>query len=176
MIVGSKIKLRDKKLADARDDYTWRTDPELARLDATSLLTITFPQYLAAYATELRYPSLIKREFAIETLNDGKHIGNCTYYDINEAKGEAELGIVIGERDYWDDSYGTDAVNTLVNHIFQQTNLKRIYLKTLDWNTRAQKCFKKCGFVECGRLVKDGFNFLLMEMRRKHWQDRQIKT
>jgi RimJ/RimL family protein N-acetyltransferase len=176
MIIGSKIKLRGKKLADARDDYTWRTDPELARLDATSLLTITFPQYLAAYATELRYPSLTKREFGIETLDEGKHIGNCTYYDINETKGETELGILIGERDFWDESYGTDAVNTLVNHIFRETKLERVYLKTLDWNTRAQKCFKKCGFTECGHLVRDGFNFLRMEMHRERWQERQIET
>ena len=77
MIIGSKIKLRDKRLADARDTYVWRTDPELAQLDATSLLTTTFPQYLSAYATELCYPSSTKREFAIETL-DGKHIGICT--------------------------------------------------------------------------------------------------
>jgi len=175
MIIGSKIKLRDKRLADARDTYMWRTDPELAQLDATSLLTTTFPQYLSAYAAELCYPSSTKREFAIETL-DGKHIGNCTYYDINETKGEAELGIMLGNRDYWDKGYGTDAITTLVNHIFHQTNLKRIYLKTLDWNTGAQKCFKKCGFTEYGHLVRDGFSFLLMEMHRKQWQEQQIET
>ncbi len=175
MITGSKIKLRNRKLADARDEYMWRTDPELARLDATSLLTISLPQYQSAYAGELCYPTSTKREFAIETL-DGKHIGNCIYYDINESKGEAELGIIIGNRDYQDKGYGTDAVTTLVNHIFRQTNLKRIYLKTLDWNTRAQKCFKKCGFTEYGHLARDGFSFLLMEIYHKQWQERQIET
>lgn len=175
MITGSKIKLRNRKLADARDEYIWRTDPELARLDATSLLTTSFPQYQSAYAGELCYPTSTKREFAIETL-DGKHIGNCIYYDINESKGEAELGIIIGNRNYRDKGYGTDAVTTLVNHIFRQTNLKRIYLKTLDWNTRAQKCFKKCGFTEYGHLARDGFSFLLMEIYHKQWQERQIET
>ena len=175
MITGSKIKLRNRKLADARDEYMWRTDPELARLDATSLLTTSFPQYQSAYAGELCYPTSTKREFAIETLDD-KHIGNCIYYDINESKGEAELGIIIGNRDYRDKGYGTDAVTTLVNHIFRQTNLKRIYLKTLDWNTRAQKCFKKCGFTEYGHLARDGFSFLLMEIYHKQWQEWQIET
>ena len=175
MITNSKIKLRNKKLADARNDYTWRTDPELVRLDATSLLTTTFPQYLSAYACELCYPSSTKYEFAIETL-DGKHIGNCLFYDVNETKGEAELGIMISNRDYWDKNYGTDAVTTLVNHIFQQTKLNRIYLKTLDWNIRAQKCFQKCGFTTYGHLVRDGFSFLLMEINRKQWQERQIET
>ena len=168
MIISSKVRLRDKRVADARDDYRWQTNPELVRLDATSLLTITFPQYISGYTFELYHPSPSRREFAIETL-DGKHIGNCTYYNIDEAKGEAELGILIGNSDYWDKGYGTDAITTLLDHIFHKTNLKRIYLKTLDWNTRARRCFEKHGFKQYGQSVRDGFSFLLMEIHRKQW-------
>ena len=174
MIIGSKIKFRDKRLADVLDDYIWRTDPELVRLDATPLLTTTFSRYLSDYADELRYPSLIRHRFAVETL-DGKHIGNCSYYSIDETKGEAELGIMIGNRDYWDKGYGADTVTTLVNYIFHQTNLKRIYLKTLDSNRRAQKCFKNCGFIPCGHLVRDGFSFTLMEINRKRRPEQQTE-
>jgi len=166
MIIGSKIKLRDKRLADALDDYIWRTDPELAWLDAAPLLTTTFSTYLSDYADELRYPSPARHRFAVETL-EGKHIGNCSYYNIDETKAEAELGIMIGNRDYWDMGYGTDTVTTLISYIFHQTNLKRIYLKTLDSNIRAQKCFKKCGFSLDGHMVRDGFSFKLMEINRK---------
>ena len=174
MIIGSKIKLRDKRLADALDDYTWRTDLELAQLDAISPLTTTFPQYLSGYARELRYPTSGRREFAVETL-DGNHIGNCAYYDINESRGEAELGIMIGNRNYWRKGYGADAVATLVSHVFRQTNLKRIYLKTVDTNSRAQKCFKKCGFHSYAYLNMDGYYFVLMELYRKQWEERQTK-
>ncbi|HEY55189.1 MAG TPA: GNAT family N-acetyltransferase [Dehalococcoidia bacterium] len=172
MINGSKIKLRSKRLSDAREDYTWQTDQELARLDAATASTITFSQYLAEYASELRYPSPLRNRFAIETL-EGEHIGNCTYYGIDEAKGEAELGIMIGNRGYWDKGYGTDVVATLANHIFQQTRLSRIYLKTLDSNARAHKCFQKCGFTPYGELKKDGYSFVLMELTRQEWQKRQ---
>jgi len=175
MIIGSKIILRDKKLADAPDDYTWRTDAELAQLDAAPLLTTTFAQYLSDYTSQLRYLPPTRHQFAIETL-EGQHIGNCVYYDVNETKGEAELGIMIGTRDCWDKGYGADAVTTLVSHIFQQTNLQRIYLKTLDSNSRAQKCFQKCGFTSYGRLVKDGFSFVLMETHRKQWEKQQTET
>ena len=168
MITGSKVILRDKRLADAQADYTWQTDPELARLDAVPLLTTTFSRYLADYVSELHYSPPTRHRFAIETI-EGKHIGNCAYYDINEIKGEAQLGIMIGSCDYWDKGYGTDAVTTLVSHIFQQMNLKRIYLKTLDWNIRARRCFEKCGFVPYGHLVRDGFSFVLMELHRKQW-------
>ncbi len=175
MITGSKVILREKGLSDARDDYAWETDAELAQLDAAYVLTIPFTQYLADYSDELRTPFPTSHRFAIDTL-DGKHIGNCSYYHISETKGETELGIMIGERDYWNKGYGTDTVTTLVNHIFRGTKLKRIYLKTLESNDRAHKCFQKCGFVWCGRLLNDGFNFMLMEISRKQWQAKQNKT
>ena len=171
MLIGNKVMLRNKRLADARDDYIWRTDPELARLDATPRLATSFPQYLLDCTIELRYSSLIRRQFAIDTL-DGKHIGNCVYYDINLTKGEAEVGIVIGNRDYWDKGYGGDAVACLLNHIFCETNLNRVYLKTLDLNQRAQKCFQKCGFIPYGHRNKDGYRFVLMEIHRNQWREK----
>lgn len=175
MIIGSKTILRGKRLSDAQDDYIWQKDPELAQLDAVPPLATTFSRYLSGYTSELHHPPLGRREFAVETL-DGEHIGNCVYYNINETKGEAELGIVIGNRDYWDKGYGADAVTTLVNHMFSQVNFKRIYLKTLDWNKRAHKCFQKCGFTPCGHLSRDGFNFMLMDILREQWQERQKET
>ena len=174
MIIGNKIRLREKRLEDALDDYTWQTDPELARLDAAPQLTMTFYKYLSNYTRELRYSSSFRHRFALEG-PDGEHIGNCVYYGVDENKGEAELGIVIGNRDYWDKGYGTDAVTTLVSHIFRQTNLNRIYLKTLDWNTRAQKCFQKCGFTPYGHTVRDGLNFVLMEIHRKQYEEHKTK-
>ncbi|MFC2008356.1 GNAT family N-acetyltransferase [Chloroflexota bacterium] len=169
MINSTKIGLRNKKLSDARNDYTWQADLELARLDAALPLTVSFTQYLLDYTWELQSSSLTSYRFAIETL-DGEHIGNCSYHNINETKGEAELGIMLGNRDYWDKGYGTDAINTLVNYIFQHTNLNRIYLKTLDSNARAQKCFRKCGFTPYGHMARDGYDFVLMEIPRKQWQ------
>ena len=172
LITGSKIILREKTLDDAWDDYIWETDPELARLDAISPATVTFARYFSDYANALQTILPISHRFAIDTL-DGRHIGNCSCYNIDEAKGEAELGIMIGDRSYWDKEYGTDAVATLVNYIFHQTNLKRIYLKTLETNHRAQQCFQKCGFTSCGHLVKNGFSFTIMGIYR---QQEETKT
>lgn len=174
MIIGSKVKLRDKRLSDARNDYRWQTNPELARRDAMPLLTTSFPKYLLDYTDVLRQPIPNRNAFAIETF-DGKHIGNCVYYNINETRNEAELGVMIGERDYWGQGYGTDAVAALVNHIFLETNIRRIHLKTLDWNQRAHKCFQKCGFISCGHLNRGGYKFVLMELHRQQWKEKQSK-
>lgn len=163
MLLGEKTKLRQKRSGDAVNDYAWRTDPELSRLDVTAPLCLSFEEYLRGYAVQLSFSGTKETHFAIETL-DGKHIGNCAYFNIDRIKREAELGIMIGNRDYWDKGYGADAIMTLLNHIFSETNLRRVYLKTLDWNIRAQKCFKKCGLSPSGRLIKDGHNFVVMEI------------
>lgn len=165
ILKGEKVILRDKRIEDAWRDYNWKIDPELARLDATLPLDLSFPTYLLMYAEELRRHDGNGRVFAIETL-EGRHIGNCSYYNVDRDKSEAELGILIGDTAYWDAGYGTDAVKVLVNYLFCRENLERVYLHTLVWNTRAQKCFQKCGFVVCGRVVRSGYDFILMEMKR----------
>jgi len=175
MTSSSRIILREKRLADAQDDYTWETDPELAQLDAAPVPSATFSQYLSDYTNELHNPLPTSQRFAIET-PDNKHIGNCSYYNISETNGEAELGIMIGNRDYWNKGCGTDAVTTLLNHIFRKTDLNRIYLKTLESNIRAQKCFRKCGFTPYGHLAKDGFSFVLMEIYHSQWQKQPTET
>ncbi|MFC1921057.1 GNAT family N-acetyltransferase [Chloroflexota bacterium] len=170
MITSSRIVLRDKTTADAWDDYAWETDPELARLDAAPVLSIPYSHYLSSYTEELLHPYRNSRQFAIDT-PDGKHIGNCSYYNIDKFRGETELGIMIGDRDYWDKGYGVEVIDSLIDHIFNWTNLDRIHLKTLDWNTRAHNCFKKCGFTPCGQIERSGYSFVLMEIHRKNWEE-----
>lgn len=164
MIKGTMVVLREKRLEDAMQDYAWRSDAELASLDATLPINIPFSQYLSVYAEELQYANTKGRRFAIETL-DGRHIGNCNYYNLDKYKGEAELGILIGDRDYWDRGYGADAVITLVNQLFSETKLKRMYLHTLEWNDRAKKCFEKCGFTPLRLVIRGGQKFIFMEIR-----------
>jgi RimJ/RimL family protein N-acetyltransferase len=172
MITGSKVMLRDKKLEDAENDYRWEVDSELAHLDAVYPTTISFSEFFPDYREQLRHPLYASRRFALDTL-EGRHIGNCSYYNINESRGDAELGIMIGDRDYWDKGYGTDAVATLITHIFQETGLQRIYLKTLEWNERAQNCFQKCGFSPYGQTARGEFSFILMQIFRNEWLDMQ---
>ena len=174
VLSGEKIKLRPKRLQDAVNDYSWRRDAELCRLDAAMPLLCSFEEFLENYVEELYRPSRSYR-FAIESL-DGRHIGNCSFFNIEETKKEAEMGIMIGDRAYWDQGYGADAIRTLLNHIFLQTNLERIFLKTLNWNIRAQKCFQKCSFVPCGQLIYGDHAFTIMEIHRPAEPQRQAKS
>jgi [ribosomal protein S5]-alanine N-acetyltransferase len=169
-MAANRIVLRPKRLSDAKDDYAWQTDPELAKLDAADVLDISYQQYVSEYTFELCYPSSGRYEFGVDT-PEGKHIGNCVYYNVSSNESKAEIGIMIGSREYWNQGYGTETVRALLSYIFSKTGLERIYLTTLDWNIRAQKCFNKCGFIECGRLVRDNHDFILMAVRRHEFAE-----
>ena len=175
VVTGKKVVLREKRLEDANDDYAWRTDEELTRLDATRPLKMSFTAFLRYLKEELRYSTPSSQRLAIDTL-DAQHIGNCMFYDISENRGEAELGIMIGDRDYWSKGYGADSVDTLLAHIFTSTGLDRVYLHTLEWNCRAQRCFAKSGFREVKKVRRSGLDFLLMEILREEWENRQNGT
>lgn len=167
-VVGDLTVLRSKIMDDAEADYSWRTDLELASLDATRPVTLTFIEYLRYHRDDINYPSPWSVRMAIETL-DGRHIGNCMYYDINTEKSQCEFGIMIGDREYWSQGYGTDVVKTALKHIFTSTDLDRVYLHTLIDNLRAQRSFARAGFKVVREVKRDGYEFVLMEIWRKEW-------
>ena len=91
---GAKIILRDKRVEDAEKDYRWRSDAELARLDAAIPLTMSFERYMKLFEDQLKYPTPGSHHYSVDAI-DGTYIGNCMYYDLDTVNMEAELGIVI---------------------------------------------------------------------------------
>ena len=170
MLKGSKVILREKRWSDADKDYLWKTDAHLAALDAAIPLEMSYSDFVASYMNELNYTNPRSLRLSIDTL-DGKHIGNCTYYNLDKYHGEVEVGIMIGDSSYWNQGYGTEAITLLVDSVFHEMTVGRIYLHTLKWNTRAQQCFHKCGFVPCGYRTRDGHEFTIMEMHRSTWEN-----
>ena len=166
---GQRVVLREKRLSDAENDYGWAIDPELCRLDAARPLTLAFKDAKALFQEELVYPPPRRCRFGIDT-KTGLHIGNCMVYDISERRGEGELGIMIGDRRFWNKSFGTDAVETLLRFAFTHLPLKRVYLHTLDWNVRAQKSFAKTGFDSIAVVQRNKHSFIRMEILKDKWE------
>ena len=77
---------------------------------------------------------------------------------------------MIGNRTYWNQGYGYEVINAFLGDIFNKTKLERVYLTTLTWNIRAQKCFEKCGFTQCGMVTRDSYTFLMMAIQREKWE------
>ena len=169
-LIGGKVILRDNCIEDAWLDYLWRSDEELSKLDASHPLKMKFDDYLKIYKDQLRRPSSFSRRLSINTIS-GKYIGNCMYYNMDSINRQAEVGIVIGDRNYWNRGYGYDALITLMEYLLAETDLEKLYLHTLVWNKRAQQAFIKCGFAPIIRVNRNGMDFIKMAIQKRDWQE-----
>lgn len=66
-------------------------------------------------------------------------------------------GIFIGDKDYREKGYGTEAIRLILDYGFNYLNLNNIKLDLMEFNERALACYKKCGFKEYGRRRKCRF-------------------
>ncbi len=169
-LVGGKVVLREKRQEDALNDFNWRSDPELAKLDAAPPLRMSYEDFLRYYRDELRFPVSWSRRFAVLDRETGAHIGNCMYYDVDTVNRRAELGIMIGDKPHWGRSYGYDAMVTMIDYLFAHTSIEHLYLHTLEWNLRARKAFQKVGLKEEGPVRKNGYRFIYMTLQKTDWK------
>lgn len=70
---------------------------------------------------------------------------------VNENDHKAKLAIELYDDASCGKGLGTIAVRYALDYGFEVLGLNKIYLRVLDSNTRALKCYLKCGFVEEGR-------------------------
>lgn len=168
MLVGEKTRLRCVEMSDLDNCLAWINDLEVTRFLATRMQVSRKQeeQWLSRMAAG---DDGANKVFAIETL-DGQQIGNTGLHGIDYISGFAEIGIVIGMKQYWGKGYGTDAMRTLMRFAFRELGLRKITLKVFGTNTRAQKAYAKLGFREVGRfrahVLKDGMyeDEILMEV------------
>lgn len=116
------------------------------------------------------------QEFGIRLAADNKLIGNCGLININNINRKAELGIFIAEKDYLNQGYGSEAISLLLAYGFSILNLNSIFLRCYAYNTRAARCYEKCGFKPAGRLrqakIINGTKYddLLMDILAEEFQ------
>ena len=170
---GRKVVLRAKRIEDAEGDYRWRTDPELVELDAAVVLKQPFDAFNRDYEHELQAALPWMRRYAVDTL-DGLHIGNCMVYDIDTVNGQCEVGILLGDRRYWNGGFGREAMLLLMEECFKMPAMNRLYLHTLAWNARARRAFAGCGFHEQGPDRRGGHDFILMDITREEWEAARV--
>jgi len=173
-ISGDKVSLNPKSLADAPRDYIWRKDAELAALNGQPSLKISFIRYVTQFESASEGDRPTKEILSIKTIAEGRHIGNCAIYDIDWDRAEAHVGIVIGDRRYWEKGYGSDAFRAFIGYAFNHLGMRRLHLKTLERNIRARKCFSRCGFQPCGSLLENGNTYILMQLSYEDYVNRAL--
>ena len=151
MLKGRKVKLAPIERKHIDLFLKWFNDPEV-----TQYLTMYKP--MTRHMEEEWYDALKHKEdavyFSIQIINEeefDKVIGNCAIHNIDCRNRAASCGITIGDKNYQNKGYGTEAMELLVEYGFHILNLNRIELSVYDFNTRAFKTYQKVGFVEEGR-------------------------
>lgn len=79
-------------------------------------------------------------------------IGYLQLFDIDWFSRIARLGISIGNREEWGKGYGTEAVQSLLEHAFEQLNLRKVTLEVVVGNERARSMYERLGFEAEGLL------------------------
>jgi len=113
--------------------------------------------------------------FMIRTLEDGKLIGEVDLDGVQWNHGDTYVGISLGEREYWDKGYGTDAMQVILRYAFSELNLHRVTLNVFEYNQRAIRSYEKAGFAIEGRarnyLVREGkrWDMVYMGILGQEW-------
>ena len=150
MIWGEKIGLRrfEDQLSDAEIArlYRWSCDEQVLRWSGGIPTEMSFEEFSEHLRGERLYGPSNRRAFLIFARSDLQLIGRLGLFMIDWDKRQGELGIVLGEKEFWNQGYGRDALRTFLRHIFGSSSLLRIYLYTFVDNVRAQRAFSAAGF------------------------------
>jgi diamine N-acetyltransferase len=161
IIQSKRIRFRAPERSDISRFVGWLSDPEV-----TAGLLLAVPMGVAdeeRWFEEMIKSPLAEHPMTIEARQEGPDgeswtpIGSCSFHKIDWRNRHAELGIVIGDKRFWNRGFGTDAMRLLVKHGFKNLNFHRIYLHVHADNPRAIRCYEKVGFKHEGRLRADQF-------------------
>jgi RimJ/RimL family protein N-acetyltransferase len=151
LLRGERVYLRRPLTSDATNVFNWERDDEVWRYDIHRPYSRTLSEFLPLF--ERNYVRGNGRQFWFIIENEDRlPIGTITYFNVDYRLGQAEVGLGIGNKMQWGKGYGAEAICVLVQHLFNTTNLQRIYAETALANLPARHAFAKVGFVEVGQI------------------------
>jgi len=153
LINGRRVYLRALERADVERMHRWINDPETS-MYLLFHLPFSLDQEISWYEGKQRSND---RELVLGIVDKGTdmHIGNVGLHNIDWVNSSAEIGIMIGEKEYWSKGLGADAMEAMLGYAFSDLNLYRVYLSVFSFNERAIRCYEKCGFVNEATLRDD---------------------
>ncbi len=113
---------------------------------------------------------------AIHERETDRLIGTCAFSQLDGDNGSALFHITIGEKDAWGQGMGTEATQLMLDHAFGRLGLHRIALFVFEFNERAIRAYRRCGFVIEGRsresIHRDGrwWDELAMSVLESDWR------
>ena len=176
-LIGSRVVLRRHVPGNIAAFQRWYADPEIARLaryQATPMRPEEIERFFAARVVGPDALSMAVHEKATDRL-----VGTCAFSQLDGENGSALYHITIGESDAWGKGYGTEATQMMLDHAFGTLGLHRIALYVFEFNERAIRAYKRCGFVVEGRsresIWRDGrwWDEMAMSVLESDWRARR---
>ncbi len=177
-LVGDRIYLSPRNSEDVEKFTEWLNDFEITDYIGRSDIVTT----LSGERKYLEGNCSPEATFVIVTLEDNKMIGTVSLEKISNSHRTATLGIFIGDKEYLNKGYGTEAIKLILDYGFNYMNLHHIELQVMEFNTRALKCYKKCGFKEVGTIRENRFingkyyNTICMDILKQEFKENYIKN
>lgn len=152
----------------------WARDTEFSRLlDSEPPFTFSEKKWKEWMEKDLEKPD--NYFFSIRTLDGSQLLGFVALFEMHWQHGDTMVSIALGQRDYWGQGYGTDAMNLILRYVFTELNLRRVSLIVFEYNPRAIRSYEKAGFVVEGRvrgaMLRDRqrWDFIWMGVMREQW-------
>ena len=153
MIIGENIFLRLMEKRDVKYKVTWVNDPEVRRtLFFQDISEIGTEQWLVKVASDNT-----RKDFVICENDSDTPIGFASIVDIDLRNSSAETYICIGDKSQWGKGYGTEVKRLLLEYVFIELGLNRIYSYNWAENEGMIRINKKLGFTLEGKLRQDRF-------------------
>jgi RimJ/RimL family protein N-acetyltransferase len=188
-IDGSLVVLRRHAPGNLRAFLRWYSDPEVARLTRYQDGPMRPDEIERFFAARVVGPDSLA--LAVHERSTGRLIGTCAFSQLDGDNGSALFHITIGEKDAWGHGFGSEATALMLEHAFATLRLHRVALAVFEFNERAIRAYRRCGFVVEGRareaIWRDGrwWDELTMSILEPEWRaqrraaprrDRQAET
>ena len=149
LLEGESVVLRRHVAGNLDAFLRWYTDPEVARLTRYQDGPMRPEEIERFFASRALGPESLS--LAIHLRGSNRLIGTCALSQLDHENGSALYHITIGEKDAWGHGYGTEATWLMLRHAFETLGLHRIALYVFEFNERAIRAYRRCGFVVEGR-------------------------
>jgi RimJ/RimL family protein N-acetyltransferase len=158
-IEGERIRLRPALLEDAARFVEWINDTEVRHLIGGQPYQISLGQeeeFIRSKTTNDWEHGV----FVVIEATDGAEpvaIGSIELRKLEAESRKGEIGMMVGDRAFWDRGYGTEALRTFCRWAFATLDLHRLELAVMDFNPRARRAYEKVGFAVEGRRREDTY-------------------
>jgi RimJ/RimL family protein N-acetyltransferase len=145
-LIGKKCYLSPMDSNDTEKFTEWLNDMEV-------LINLQLYSGIISMENEKHFLENLSKEhnYSIIDMETDKLIGNCGFLEIDHINQTTETGIFIGDKNYWDKGYGTEALSLLIDYGFKALNFHNIMLRVYEFNKRAIKSYQKIGFRQVGK-------------------------